>query len=59
MLQKDENAVTPRMVDQIISPAKMDRTENIIPDMATYHINSLTQSHIRLDQNFDDLVKYD
>ena len=24
-----------------------------------YHINSLTQSHIRLDQNLDDLVKYD
>jgi hypothetical protein len=37
MLQKDENAVTPRMVDQIISPAKMDRTENIIPDRAKIH----------------------
>jgi hypothetical protein len=37
MLQKEENAVTPRMVDQIIFPAKMDRTENIIPDRAKIH----------------------
>jgi hypothetical protein len=37
MLQKEENAVTPRMVDQIILAAMSDRMENITPAMANSH----------------------